>query len=271
MLELDKNRIVPILKNIHNITKLNIAIYDSNMNEIAYYPGNCAFCEAIYQSDAKEICISSNKAAHNQCLKENKTVTYRCTLAMWDTITPLMYNGESIGFIMVGQARTGGNADISQALKPYGIDEKNLVSAYLDVPVCDETFIRSSIAVVETCITYMYANNIIRQKSEMFAYEIKQYIKTRLDKELSVETLCREFHFSKAQLYRVFKKISSVPIHSYIQNERLEYAEELLKTTDLPVSAIAVKAGIPDYNYFSKVFRKRTGISPKAYRDKFGY
>ncbi|MDY2850769.1 MAG: helix-turn-helix transcriptional regulator, partial [Candidatus Borkfalkiaceae bacterium] len=65
--------------------------------------------------------------------------------------------------------------------------------------------------------------------------------------------------------------ISSVPIHSYIQNERLEYAEELLKTTDLPVSAIAVKAGIPDYNYFSKVFRKRTGISPKAYRDKFGY
>lgn len=35
MLELDKNRIVPILKNIHNITKLNIAIYDSNMNEIA--------------------------------------------------------------------------------------------------------------------------------------------------------------------------------------------------------------------------------------------
>ena len=48
----------------------------------------------------------------------------------------------------------------------------------------------------------------------------------------------------------------------------LTYACKLLTTTDLPMNEISVRCGIPDYNYFSKVFKYSYGINPTEYKKK---
>ena len=55
-------------------------------------------------------------------------------------------------------------------------------------------------------------------------------------------------------------------IAEYIRRRRLHKAKKLLKMTDLPISQIALAVGFADYNYFSRIYKKAYGKSPRYYR-----
>ena len=63
----------------------------------------------------------------------------------------------------------------------------------------------------------------------------------------------------------------TTPIGEYISLSRINEAKRLLGSTDIPVNQIAVMVGINDYNYFSKFFRIRVGMSPLKYRKNFPF
>ena len=52
----------------------------------------------------------------------------------------------------------------------------------------------------------------------------------------------------------------------YITKKRIDKAKQLLTNTDLPIMTVAEYTGYPDYSYFTRVFRKETGVTPRAYR-----
>lgn len=57
---------------------------------------------------------------------------------------------------------------------------------------------------------------------------------------------------------------------SYIEGVRMEKAKEFLKGTEWPVTDIAIRCGYSDSNYFTKVFKKYTGATPRQFREKDG-
>ncbi len=52
----------------------------------------------------------------------------------------------------------------------------------------------------------------------------------------------------------------------YVNKNRIAYARKLLKSTTLSIQDVAASSGIPDIHYFTRLFRRETGISPRAYR-----
>ena len=83
---------------------------------------------------------------------------------------------------------------------------------------------------------------------------------------VSVASLSQSYNVSAAHFIRSFKSIYGVTPNEYRQNYRLSQAMNLLKMTDLPVRDIAAQCGFGDPLYFSRIFKKRNGISPLAYR-----
>ena len=73
-------------------------------------------------------------------------------------------------------------------------------------------------------------------------------------------------HVSEEHLSRLFKKEMGITLTAYIADLRTKKAAELLKTSMLSVAEIAMYVGYPDSNYFVKVFKKRYGMTPSAYR-----
>jgi len=55
-------------------------------------------------------------------------------------------------------------------------------------------------------------------------------------------------------------------IFDFLNQKRIENAESLLITTDMPLSEIAYRCGFEDYNYFSRIFKRYAGISAMRYR-----
>lgn len=71
---------------------------------------------------------------------------------------------------------------------------------------------------------------------------------------------------NSAYLSYLFKQEMGIGFSNYLMELRIEYAKGLLKNTNEKIKEVAVLSGIPDYHYFSKAFKKMTGMSPADYR-----
>lgn len=87
------------------------------------------------------------------------------------------------------------------------------------------------------------------------------------EKDLSVGEIAEHLHFSPAYLNVLFKQEMKMTIKQYLSNYRLERAKRLLEQDYSKVSEIADICGYASANYFSKVFREATGMSPAEYRN----
>jgi AraC-like DNA-binding protein len=81
-----------------------------------------------------------------------------------------------------------------------------------------------------------------------------------------VADLAEELNLSESRLRTRFKEAAGIPLGSYIKNYQLNRAMALLRTTDLPIAEIAEEAGFGSPQAFSRIFKKETGHTPRAYR-----
>lgn len=98
--------------------------------------------------------------------------------------------------------------------------------------------------------------------------EVLDYTNQHYREEISLTDLSDMFHLSKEHLCRLFKKVTGENLFTYIMNLKLAEAKRLLIETDLTLENIAFQLGFSNGNYFSKVFKKNEGISPRDYRQQ---
>jgi len=92
-------------------------------------------------------------------------------------------------------------------------------------------------------------------------------IDAELSSNLSLQSLAKRLNVSGSYLSTVFKKETGQTITGYINAKRVRHAMHLLSSTNLQVQTISQHCGILDIHYFSKLFKKATGLTPKEYRD----
>ena len=81
-----------------------------------------------------------------------------------------------------------------------------------------------------------------------------------------MDQLGKSVHLSPSQLYRKLKALTGETPNQLIRKIRLHKGLELLKTTDLNIAEIAYSVGFSDPNYFSRMFHKEFGKSPRLLR-----
>ncbi|MBB6239640.1 AraC-like DNA-binding protein [Pedobacter sp. AK013] len=92
------------------------------------------------------------------------------------------------------------------------------------------------------------------------------YILVNLQQELSVSSLASRVNQHPDYFSRLFKTFTGQRPVTYILEKRIERAQYLLATTRLAYSDIATQTGFDNLSYFSKSFKKLTGMSPSAYK-----
>ena len=93
-----------------------------------------------------------------------------------------------------------------------------------------------------------------------------KYIYSHLSDSLSLEIIAAALHVSPSHLSRTFKKECGDSLSEYINKTRVEKAKEYLANSDTLIYEVAEQTGYNDVAYFSAIFKKYTGKSPKDYR-----
>lgn len=97
--------------------------------------------------------------------------------------------------------------------------------------------------------------------------KVLDYIHSHIYDEINLDTLSDKACVTKPYLIRIFKKNFSISPLQYINNKKIEKAQLILITEDLPVKEVAYKLGFNDHSYFIRLFKKLTGRTPLEYRD----
>lgn len=92
-------------------------------------------------------------------------------------------------------------------------------------------------------------------------------IDSELTADLSLNFQAKELNVNPSYLSSLFKKETGMTLTDYVNKKRAEHAARLLKTTSMQIQTIAQYCGILDVNYFTKVFKKYLGKTPKDYRE----
>jgi AraC-like DNA-binding protein len=92
------------------------------------------------------------------------------------------------------------------------------------------------------------------------------YVDNNYFKDLSLQSLSREFGINYSYLSQVFKKITHKSFSEYLTAVRLGHARQMLSDTQKKVSAIAEQVGYNDYHYFCNIFKKHFDMTPSQYR-----
>ena len=93
-----------------------------------------------------------------------------------------------------------------------------------------------------------------------------EFISNNYTAQITIDDVAAYAGVSRSWLYRGFQRRFGVSPLAYLEDIRLQYAMQLLTRTALQIREIAYSVGYVDALYFSKVFSRRTGLSPTAYR-----
>lgn len=104
-------------------------------------------------------------------------------------------------------------------------------------------------------------------KKKDLAEQVVEYLERHYTEEINFNDLAGEFFLAPNYLYRKFKEKKQMTVMQYLEEIRMKKAEELLKTTSYNVTDIAVQTGYADPNYFTRIFKKKFGITPREFRN----
>ena len=99
--------------------------------------------------------------------------------------------------------------------------------------------------------------------------KLLDYIKDHYFEDITLKWAAEYVHMSESHLSRVFKDETGKNFIEYLTDIRMKRAAELLRTTDMPSFLIAQKVGYDNINYFGRIFKKETGMSPSHYKETF--
>lgn len=168
-----------------------------------------------------------------------------------------------------------------QVAKVYSLSNTGMLDTVLDRMRTEESNDPSGgyymvCSYVDTFITeFCHQAGIIGSREE-FAdiYEknylvLKDYIEQNYMRDIPLEELSALLCVTPQHLCRIFKKCSYMRPVQYLNQVRLQHAEELLVTSEYPIGQIAQWCGYENANYFGKLFKQQKGMTPTEFRMHF--
>lgn len=118
--------------------------------------------------------------------------------------------------------------------------------------------------IVETFSESMF-NYVPSKNSELIKKAIG-YIYEHFNTPLTLEETAESVHLHPSYFSSLFKQSTGSSFKEYLNMVRIEESKRLLSNTDFSIIDVAVAVGFDDQSYFSKVFKKYTGLTPKQFR-----
>lgn len=272
----DYDHLLRLLTNLHTLTGIHANIFDLSGKDIQITQEHMPFCQLINSTqEGHARCEGCDADAVKRCCDSKKAYRYRCHAGVYEAVLPI-YSGERtiIAYMVFGQLldETPVEQQWEETLRTldwYPGDREELKRAFFRFKQYSAKELRAYADLLEVMASYINLQGIIRAAEYSDLQKLETYLGQHYMEKLSLATISADLGIGRTKLCTLAKQLSGGNTLSHmIAQRRVDAAKLLLSHSSAPISAVAEAVGISDYNYFSKVFRSFTGMTPTAFRKK---
>lgn len=160
-------------------------------------------------------------------------------LDFYDSFTMIPANGNTLNYFET----------IEKSLREKTYDGVFLAQGYLNI-----------------ILAKFFANTKFKNKNIIKFFDVLNYIDQNIEKEITINELAELMHLDPTYFGNLFSQTFEISPKQYILRKKISKAQMLLLDDSIPINDIALRCGFEDQLYFSRIFKKKTGLSPINYR-----
>jgi len=271
--ELNRDKLSRLLFNLYTVSGQRTGIFDAHFHVIMEYPKrHCAFCARIRSTAEGALrCRECDSYGMHKATKSGKTVVYRCHAGLLEVCSPILEEEGITGFLMFGQVlydrETERQKEEAKRQCAGLIPEPAVFDRLFEgVRQISADYLDSVADIMNACVGYIRLEQLMKLRHEDLWGRMLHYIETRFDRPFTLSEMADELSVSVSTLCKTAQSRSGKTVGQLAAEQRVQNAKRLLRDPNLAVSNVAALVGIDDYSYFSRLFRKETGLSPTAFR-----
>ncbi len=165
--------------------------------------------------------------------------------------------------VLLSRAAVEGGADIEEV---FGLNFRYLSDIHAFKTVEELSSWLSNIMARFTDCVFNLAD--VRHKDTI--YKALDYIKRNFNKRITLEEVAGQVFLNSSYFSKIFKNEMNTTFVSYVNKIRINAAKNLLSDISIPLTDVSCMVGFEDQSYFTKVFKKATGVTPGKYRESRG-
>lgn len=165
--------------------------------------------------------------------------------------------------VLLSRAAVEGGADVEEI---FGLNYHYLIRIR-ELSTIEE-LTRWTLRIMDRFIDLVFTLRNVQHTHKIL--QVIKYVKQHFSEKITLQEVSDSIHISSSYLSRLFKSEMGRSFSDYLGEQRIEESKKRLLETDLPLGDIAYGCGFEDQSYFTKVFKKKTGIAPSRFRESRG-
>ncbi len=260
---------------ISNLYIKNIGFYPNARFHHRYWKNGCPENILIYCVNGKgwfKTKKQTHTVAKNECIlitTGKEGISYGADENDPWTIYWVHFTGTAIAdFNQTYQDRT--NQPVNIVFDNLRINMWKEMYNWLSAGYSLENLCKSNFCLPHFISTFLYSQFMEDKDSDnQLIRDIIKFMQTDIDKRITSDTIAKAFNISASHIRMLFRKISGIPVNEYLISLRIQKSSHLLMSTDMRIVEICDQTGFTDPYYFSRCFKKETGLSPLHYRKQY--
>lgn len=269
---MNTSKIEEILQNFYEISGMDIAILNSRNKILARRYSGALYCTCIHKSEhCLDICLESDRCGMSKAKESGELHIYKCPFGVYEAIMPIRKNEEIVGYLFLGMG-VEDDKEAKKALLTKALDisptlnKKMIEKSILSMPSFPKEKLEAFAYMLPMIAEYIEANNLLADGDMTIGQLVKGYVKNNISKKITLSDISWHLHCSTVTLTEHFKKEFGITIMEYVMKKKMQRAEQLLLNSDMSIREVSEACGFPSIEYFSRSFKKHSGLSPYAWR-----
>lgn len=262
-----------LMNQLHRITGLKFALLDASGKEVYTTGYRTEFCALIGSTpEGRARCEACDRNCVQRLVSNGNETHYRCHAGLMEWNIPVTEHGRMVGVILLGQALDGSDFEsqwrATCALCGWYPDLRGLRRAFERLPRISEEHAIACTEIARACVSEVRLSGLLREDISSDFQRLEAYIDRHYGQRLTLDDISYALNIGKTRLCALTAREAGTTPTRMIALRRVAAARDMLAHTGESVQRIAEAVGIPDYNYFSKVFRRLEGMTPTQYRKR---
>lgn len=269
LINYDVEKINKALGDFHNATGANVSLLKTDFFPVSGYGENTpCYCMAVQKGKGGRIaCLRSDASLLERCKETKKLQMHICHAGLVDVAVPLLYENVIIGYISVGRMKPADDRQPDfEHLEKLGLDIEEMKSLYSEIAPFDADKISSVCNIAIILAKYILLENMLKPSFGKNTERAVEYINENLEEGLTIKSIAENVNVSKSVLYKNFHTQFNCTVSEYINTKRVERSVELMQKGDMSIEEIAQKSGFSSAAYYSRIFKKKMGMTPTKYK-----